>query len=442
MHTQNSPTNNQFIISKARGRKYKKFEIIFYILLFIAFSVSIIDFFLSKLVLFLVTFCLGLVFFLKKHKINNILYQFVFFALFIQIIAIFKFKQADFDIVLSTSLLITRIFLAFFILKLSGPNFLINFEKISFFFILIGLPVFFLIQFFPSINSLLSNFDLNTYDQQLEYGGWNILFFVNNGWAGFRFSGYAWEPGGMAMMITLSWIIYIFNNGTGISKKVLVYVIAMIFTFSTTGYFVLAIMIIFYMLNGKGSKALLRGFFLLILLGSAIPFVWQQEFMKDKISIYLENEEKIQETTSKHQGLDRQNVSRLGIITVGISDIIHWPLGFGTTTNGRTLNKFNEIVSGANGLMSFIIMWGIFGGIFLFYALYAFIFKNKYKSIVKYRFLLMMALILVFSSNPVSTNTVLLIVFFYPFVYSKKYLLMYENILQQQSLYFKKRDLI
>lgn len=397
-------------------------------IILVGFSVSIIDFFRSKLVLFIITLALLLALVVKRKRINMIVLFIMAYFVLIQFLAMINFNQLTQDSLLSLGLTITRFLLAFLIIKHGGKFFLERFEKFSFTLLLVGLPLFVIIQYIPQVSSFLSNFDINSIEIQQEYGGWNVFFFVHNGWAGNRFSGYAWEPGGMAMMITISWVIYILNKGPLINLKVIIYYLAMILTFSTTGYIVMLFLSVFYATNRRGSKLLAFGFPILVAVLIAAPYIWKLDFMEEKINNYVENDEKYRNYEGSYESIEVKNVGRWSIIKIGLNDIAKWPLGYGTVIAGRTKNTKGEVVSGANGLINYLLLWGFIGLAFLLYSLNRFICNFRYSKPVRFKSFLLIALLLVFSSNQVSLNPILYVIILFPFVYK------FENLRSHKIL--------
>jgi len=387
--------------------------------LFIVFSVGMINFFIIKRNLLLITITLLIIVLIRNKKIDQIVYIVIIYGSFVHILSMLMFQESESKI-LSLGLIITRFLLAYLILKISGKIFLINFERFSFILILFSLILFFLDNNFHQVGAFFSKFDFNSIPIQREYGGWNILFYVHNGWAGFRFSGYAWEPGAMAMMITFSWVIYIINNGSLLNKRVVLYFIAMIFTFSTTGYFVLGLLTLFYAFNIRGKFSFITGGIIILSLILIIPTIAKSDFMSKKIGIYYKRLEREQKKYETYRDINYRNVGRVSSAFVGAENIIFWPIGHGITTNGRVKNIYGELVSGANGIVTFLINWGLLGGVFLFYSIYLFIFKQNMTNELKFRSFLFFSLILVFASNPVSYRPVLFVTILYPYMFLKK----------------------
>lgn len=399
----------------------EKLRPFFLSILIIGFSVSIINIFSSKALLFIVTAVLGAYTLLKYRKIDNYILYIILFCTIVQLIAMARFSEFTVHRFLSFAQFITRVLLSYFIIKIGGKNFLNYFERLSFLFILIGLPIFLLSNFYPESISWLSRFDVNSIPIQKEYGGWNLVFYVQSGWAGFRFCGYAYEPGGMAMMIILGLLIYILREGIKLNWNILVYCIALILTFSTTGYIALFLLIIFYFLNQMKRKYLVVNMFFLFLLGFyVIPLVWEQEFMKEKLTEYTRRHQEVVSSEEGYSGVRLKNVGRISAAYIYLSDTFRWPLGHGTTVNGRTKNAKGDLVSGANSVFGFLLAWGIVGFIYYFRVMIRFFKGLGFFHNYKYSWFLVLPFLIVFASNSMLDSPLFYIFPLFSIVYLKK----------------------
>ena len=114
------------------------------ILLYIAFSVSIIQLFHSRFTLLVTTLSLLLILVLIRfRKIDKIIYYVVLYMIVIQLLAMIRFNELNTGRLLSLGLSVTRFMLSYLLIKLSGKYFFKWFEKISFVFIVAGLFIFF-----------------------------------------------------------------------------------------------------------------------------------------------------------------------------------------------------------------------------------------------------------------------------------------------------------
>ena len=204
--------------------------------LFLLLSVSPAFFIYEDWFLLPVTIVLIIAVFIRGGKIDNILYFIIIYWILINLIAFKLFGQSISDTAYTLMGSLMRIILAYMILKLSGYNLFFNAEKMAFILICVGLPIFFITQISPDAYNFFESLDIGSMERQELDGGWNILVYNNNPWAGFRFSGFAWEPGALALVIVFALIICIYRDGFGIDFRKIIYVISLIFTFSTAGY--------------------------------------------------------------------------------------------------------------------------------------------------------------------------------------------------------------
>lgn len=398
------------------------------LILFVIFTSSVMEIFNNRMAMLSITIILGFIFYIKGFFVEKIIIK-IFTAIFIiQIISMIRFSAFEFDRYLSIGLLFNRILFPYLILKLVGEDFFIKFEKLSFRMVMIGIPIFILLQNNINISSFFQQFDINTIAEQKSQGGWNIFFYVHNSWASDRFCGYAWEPGMLALMITISWIAFIQNNGTKLSVHILVYIFGIIITYSTTGYMILGLFALFYAFN----KSLPYFFSTILIIAIITPVAWSQPFMRDKIIEYYESDQKIQEKGGYEESANYK-AGRLGIITVAINEVKSWPIGYGTVKEGRTKNKKGDSLAGANGIASIFIFWGIFGGFFVIYSIYLFVFRRENGNELRGKILLVIAIILVFSSNPTSNNPILITVVLYPFIFKNQLTFNSKNTLSDQN---------
>lgn len=407
------------------GVDFKDFLLL---VLFIIYTSSIIEIFNNRILIFSNTLLFGFIFYFKFHRIDRVILK-IFIAIFIiQIISMIRFSAFEFDRYFAIGLFYTRLLLPYFILKLVGKDFFVKFEKLSFRMVMIGIPIFLLLQYNPSLSNFFRQFDLNSILEQKESGGWNILFYVHSGLGTGRFCGYAWEPGMLALMITISWIVYILNNGTKFSIHLLVYIFGMIITYSTTGYLILGIFALFYAFN----KSLPYFFTTILAIILIAPIAWTQPFMREKIMKYYELDQKIQEKGGYEESTNYK-AGRLGIINVAIEGVKTWPLGYGSVKDGRTKNKKGALLAGANGIANIFIYWGIIGGIFVLYSIYLFIFRRESHLELRGKILLVIALILVFSSNPTSNSPILIAIILFPYIFKNQLLLNNQTEMVAQS---------
>jgi hypothetical protein len=389
------------------------------LVLLIANSITNIAFFDRKDVQLMTMLLFGLYFLYKYKRFDSIIYKILIYAFFVQFFSMIRFDQVRLDRFLSLGLLYTRLLLPYFILRIGGEGFLLKFEKFSFYLILIGLPLFFLVHHVPGVGSFLRQFDIDSIEEQRQAGGWNIFVFVYSGWAGYRFCGYAYEPGGMALMITISWVIYIIYYGAKVNARVLIYAFAMILTFSTTGYMALLALLVFYSYINLKAKNLIKFSISIFIIVVGFSLAYKQDFISKKISEYIKRDQEIRLSSGGYEQYDYQFAGRLGAIYVAIKNIEKWPLGYGSVDNGRMKSRWGGVLDGANGVAQFFTTWGILGGIFLIYSLFLLVKRFHSERYLIGRILLLLAIILEFSSNSIAGRAITYVVILYPYLYLK-----------------------
>jgi hypothetical protein len=396
------------------------FKDLILLILLIANSITNIAFFDRKNVQLMTMLFFGFYFLYKYRRFDSIIYKILIYAFLVQLFSMIRFNEVRLDRFLSLGLLYTRLLIPYFILRLGGEGFLLKFEKFSFYLILIGLPLFFLVHHFPGVESFLSKFDINSIEEQRRAGGWNIFVFVYSGWAGYRFCGYAYEPGGMALMITISWVIYIIFYGTKFNYRVFIYAFAMMLTFSTTGYMALLALIIFYSYIKIKAKNVVKFSIYLIFIIVGFSLVYKQDFISKKISAYIERDKEIRLSSGGYEQSEYQFAGRLGAIYVAIKNVEKWPFGHGTVSGGRIKSRWGGVLDGANGVAQFFTVWGIFGGIFLIYSIFLLVKRFHSERYLIGRILLLLALILVFASNSIGGRAITYVLILYPYLYLVK----------------------
>jgi hypothetical protein len=221
----------------------------------------------------------------------------------------------------------------------------------------------------------------------------------------------------MALMITISWVIYIIFNGTKFNFRVFIYAFAMVLTFSTTGYMALLALFIFYSYIRIKAKNVLKFSIYMVIIIIGFSFAYRQTFIKDKIEQYIKRDQEIRLSQGGYEQSDFQFAGRLGAIPVAIKNIEKWPFGHGSITGGRIKSRWGGVLDGANGVAQFFTVWGILGGIFFIYSLFLLVKRFHTERYLVGRILLLVALILVFSSNSILGRAITYVLILYPYLY-------------------------
>ena len=312
---------------------------------------------------------------------------------------------------------IVRFMIPYFALKIVGPGFWLKMERILFVMVLATLPVFLLDLMFPSaFDSMVVVFRHFTSDdfyvKEAQSSYWHSFVYTHSGRNDGRNSGFMWEPGAFAMvlvvLISANWLQF----GMRLSKRVFVYVVALLSTVSTAGYLALGILLTAYLL-GRGS--FLIRWPTLAALAVAIAFASQSEFIWPKIEGYWS--EYVDATAYQQTYSDRYEVNRLQHLMVAIKDSAQQPIGYGSLSAASSLES--EKVVGVSGIAAVLVMWGWAGLLFVVYSIYRFC---AVLSVEPKRWVfigLSVAILVVFFSNPIERNPLFFLIIFTPHVFTR-----------------------
>ena len=98
-----------------------------------------------------------------------------------------------------------------------------------------------------------------------------------------RNSGCAWEPGLYSIMLSMAILFNIYhNNGIRLNKRFFILLIALITTFSTTGYIIAMIIFACYFMFSKKNR-IVHKIIYIIIFGITFFFIYELPFMSNKI---------------------------------------------------------------------------------------------------------------------------------------------------------------
>ncbi len=351
----------------------KKITVYLYTFLFVAMSgnplFSISDD-TSKYVF--IAFVLVLV--AKHHTYFNLNKGIVYYRFFAFYVLIFLFQKLVLGFVSfpSTIAFMARITLGYIIIRYVGHNFKYAFFQIMFIVSLISLFGF-------MWNFLGKNIPYIYYtpaaDIYSDNSSRNIIFYNQHG-SGGRNSGMFWEPGAFACYICLTFLFYLGHIRTLLKLhkwKVIIILIALITTFSTTGYivlFIIGIATIYIEYKKKYGAFVLP---ILITFGLIAYITYQNtEFMKDKM------DHQVEAASQRDQGEfapDRMSAFLFDLHYIGKHPLVG--NGFHTTTrfaDHPSLQKEN--LGHGNGFSDFLASMGILS--FLFYLFFIVRYNKNY----------------------------------------------------------------
>lgn len=200
--------------------------------------------------------------------------------------------------------------------------------------------------------------DLSLYEDSIvKFGYFNI----------FRNSGFAWEPGAFAVFITLAIYIHLikikFNEL--INKRFLVYLLALITTFSTTGYSIFIVLIMFYTYN-QHVKYRLIYLFISAIMG---VYVLSLSFMSDKIFETSKQDTDQQIENSINYDI-KYTPQRITSFVIDYQDFLNNPiLGYGGHNKEMWTAKLGAEIATISGIGKLFARFGLVGVIFFFLML-------------------------------------------------------------------------
>ncbi len=236
----------------------------------------------------------------------------------------------------------------------------------------------------------------------------------------YRNAGFVWEPGAFGCFLIIALFLNFLNNDFTYDRKTIIMIIALITTLSTTTYLALAILIFlsYRVRGGRWNIALIS---LLVLMVGAFIYL---PFLGDKIKDTYEQDvvvlDDVEEFNYEIQYyLDYGGQVRLNRFSSAIFLHRHFKdqLLMGVSNAyvkleskiyGVSLEKFNT----SNGIMDFIVKFGIIGLVFVFLRIFQFAFREL-KSVEYSIYLLIIILILNFG-EPILMLPVTLMFLFFP----------------------------
>tara|TARA_Y100000813_G_scaffold105483_1_gene75336 strand:- start:9982 stop:10923 length:942 start_codon:yes stop_codon:yes gene_type:complete len=310
---------------------------------------------------------------------------------------------------------------AYLSIKNIGLDFFKNIVKIGYYGAIISLTFFFfqIINYdltFKFVGFLQNSFDFLSFRNESFAN--NILFTVNSS-AEFRNSGFMWEPKGFANFLIISiFFQLVIGSFKVFNKKMLIMLIALITTFSTTGFIALFSLLIFYFLNKNLKTSLI--FFPIFILFSSIIF-FNSDFLYDKIVYELSLTKEYENLLYQKKDYkdDVYSLGRTGSFIVDINDLKNRPFfGYGFTRENRTQSDFVKLIR-VNGLSDLLAVYGIVGFILYFYMHHIFLKKMQNQLNFKFAPIILITLIIIYTASTLTSHPLWMSFLFLSLVYKK-----------------------
>ena len=327
-----------------------------------------------------------------------------------------------------------RILTACFIASYFKYDLIIKFENLVFVLAYISIPLYFIQVINPHIYDIftpLSKLIMLSRQGYVAPSGLTmhqyLVFFVLNGWAHLRNSGFMWEPAAFGMVLAWAFLFCMYLKRFRWHPRMIIYVIAIFTTFSIGTYsYAFLLLVIFLLQNADWKKfiyVLISAVCVVLMLTQTNLLDENVEMMTDKAENYAANSEKRLEQTSGMyviQDTSPKRVDRLSQLFIVREILQEAPLG-----RGMTQWKY----SSANGLISLVVMWGY--PILLILAISYYLFFQKISKIVRIRpriyimLLSMLVMIMPLIGNPVYNQVFFFVLLLYSF-FAKRYV--YERL--------------
>lgn len=318
-----------------------------------------------------------------------------------------------------------------------NENFFVYLEKVIFFLVVVSL-IFFSIQLisFSFLYNLTSTFfdllpsEKSSYITERTFYSSILFYTTNEGSSAFvdqRNCGFVFEPGYFSFFINLGLLITLVLHNFRKKNRLIVYGLALISTFSTTGILGAILVMLFYFFNAKTS---IRISLIPVFVATIVLFL-NISFGYDKIESIISETGSVDDYELRAINYNTSMGRFAGFEYYFLVVLKKSPIF------GVSLLEYHEQenISVANGLAHFIRNFGFLGFILMIIGMY-----NSIKIIVqkffvlKYSFLIFLFLLLYLFAFPFSNLTIFWI-FVIPFVIFPKNLNFPNNPMNRQKLY-------
>jgi hypothetical protein len=338
-------------------------DILDYIVLFLLLTASGFGYFkyvVSDQVTIIIIFCaiVGIALIKKSFNIEKSFLVYLLVFLFMMLINSVFFDIYRYEVYAG---LIARLLIAYFSIYLIGDKFIEIFIKVMYYISLASLAVFVLISahilpynMFQGIGFVVPMMFSEVVESK------SVLGLIRN-------SGPFWEPGAFGGFLVMALALNIYMLNTGVTKKSnVIFLIAILSTFSTTAYLATAVVLAFFVFKKFGfNEVTILSSIVIISIASYIfvssPFVWSK--ISDQYEYFLDY---------KNGFNTPWNPQRFVSTYTDYMVFSDNPI-FGVGLNNETRfdpKYYVENAISSNGWMNLLTRWGITGFAIYFYYLY------------------------------------------------------------------------
>lgn len=184
----------------------------------------------------------------------------------------------------------------------------------------------------------------------------------------FRNSGFAWEPGAFSAYLNIAILFNMLRTRFQLKNNVRfwVFVIALATTFSTTGYVLFILLVVFFMYNQSFKKVIL----LIPLITLFGLYLFSLPFMTEKIIDKTEYDtEELVYLSLKYNS--QYIPQRFESLQIDFIDFLNHPIiGYGGKNEAAWTNQLGANISTISGIGNIMAQFGIVGIIFFIYSLW------------------------------------------------------------------------
>jgi len=273
-----------------------------------------------------------------------------------------------------------KISVAYILISALGFRFFKIYEDILYYLCIIGVSFWIVVNLMPTtFIELLRNFE---FSKQRPHSNvdFNILVFTVGNYALvpdyivnfggikiFRNAGYAWEPGVFASYINLAIFFNLIRNRFKLksNKHLWVFLVALASTFSTTGYSLFILLVLFYLYNQDFVKV----FWMAPIVAVLTMFIVMLPFMYEKISYGYQSIEELVYRSAKY------NIpaypQRFQSLQIDFIDFMNHPLiGYGGHFPAAWTAKLGADITTVSGIGELMAQFGIIGTLFVLISLW------------------------------------------------------------------------
>ncbi len=203
----------------------------------------------------------------------------------------------------------------------------------------------------------VSNFNYKQ-EQTVSLGALNL----------FRNSGFAWEPGAFAVYINIAIFFNLIRNKFNLRNngKLWIFIAALATTFSTTGYSIFVLLVLFYIYNQR----LVRIIWLIPVILLMVFYLFTLPFMAEKITKTFEfNTRELVYNSLKYDA--KYQPQRFESLRIDFVDFLNHPLiGYGGHQDAKWTNQMGATISTVSGIGKIMAQYGIVGILFFSISLW------------------------------------------------------------------------